>query len=229
MSQGSTSLHNTSTNPKNTARIVVLISGGGTNLQALIDAEHRGELDAQIVGVISNKAEAYGLVRAKMAGIETAVVPKRKEVQRSDYDRELSDVVAQFDPDLVVLAGFMRLLSSTFLNNHNVMNLHPALPGCFAGMNAIGRAYNAWKNNEVDQVGVMVHWVPDEGVDDGPVIDTEKIELPTAPKPRELTLEQFENRIHKAEHVLIVRGANKAIAQLAHVKSMLQSQEETHE
>lgn len=205
--------------------IVVLISGGGTNLQALIDAQDSGRLDGEIVAVVSNKADAYGLERAANAQLETAVVPKLPGQKRSQYDRELREIVSEYSPDLVVLAGFMRLLTKEFLTHFNVINLHPALPGQFAGLNAIERCHEAWQLGKVDQAGVMVHWVPDEGVDDGPVIDTEQIELSgtTAQHTpdtqlRDMSLADFEAAIHRAEHTLIVRATNMALEQITQLE-----------
>ncbi len=92
------------------ARLVVMISGNGTNLQAVIDACRSGELPAEVVAVISNKAEAYGLERARLAGIPGVIFPKLKEEDRRQYDTRLAELVASYHPDWVVLAGWMRLL-----------------------------------------------------------------------------------------------------------------------
>jgi len=121
-----------------TARLIVLISGNGSNLQAILDACSSGELDAKVVSVISNKADAYGLVRAQNAGVEATHFPKLKNESRNEYDARLAVVVLAKQPDYVILAGWMRVLSSSFLSSfpNRVINLHPALPEMFPGTHA---------------------------------------------------------------------------------------------
>ena len=152
-----------------TIRLVVLISGNGSNLQAILDACASGELPASVVCVISNKADAYGLVRAKNAGVEAVHFPKLENESRNDYDARLSVYVSTCLPDYVVLAGWMRILTSSFLNQfpNRVVNLHPALPDTFPGAHAIERAYEAYQRGEIQHTGIMVHLVPDQGVDNG--------------------------------------------------------------
>ncbi len=116
-----------------TARLVVLVSGGGTNLQAILDACASGTIDAEVVAVVSNRADAFGLERARRAGIEAHHVPVDGR-SRAIYDGVLSHVVADARPDLVVLAGWMRLLTNGFLRRFPVINIHPALPGAFPGI-----------------------------------------------------------------------------------------------
>src|SRR5262245_28894208 len=118
-----------------TARLVVLISGNGCNLQAVLDARTSDELPASVVCVISNKADAYGLIRAKNAGIEAIHFAKQGNESRNEYDARLAEFVASKQPDYVVLAGWMRILSSSFLSSfpNRVINLHPALPETFPG------------------------------------------------------------------------------------------------
>jgi formyltetrahydrofolate-dependent phosphoribosylglycinamide formyltransferase len=186
---------------KMSMKLVVLISGNGSNLQAIIDACALHELSAQVVAVISNKAEAYGLVRAKNAGVPAIYFARLPDEPRRDYDARLADQVAQYQPDYVVLAGWMRLLTSAFLDRFPqcVVNLHPALPGMFPGTHAIERAYAAYQHGEISQTGLMVHRVPNEGVDNGPVLATQEIFF----QPGE-PLEEFEARVHAAEHQLLV-------------------------
>src|SRR5690606_24030598 len=135
-----------SSTTEGTMRIVVLISGRGTNLQAILDACARGEIAGDVVCVVSNRRAAYGLERAHAANVPTeylALKPfKDRGEPRSAYDAALADVVARYTPDLVVLAGFMHVLSPAFLDRfpNQVINLHPALPGEFAGTHAIERA-----------------------------------------------------------------------------------------
>ena len=191
------------------SRLVVLISGNGSNLQAILDACASGELPASVVCVISNKADAYGLVRAKNAGVEAIQYPKLEKESRQDYDKRLADYVTTKHPDYIVLAGWMRILSSAFLSSfpNRVINLHPALPGTFPGTHAIERAYDAFQKGEIDHTGIMVHLVPDEGVDDGPVLATQDIEL-----IKDESLEDFEIRVHKLEHNLLVNTIRDMIA-----------------
>ena len=183
------------------ASIVVLISGSGSNLQAILDACASGELKAQVAAVISNKRDAFGLERARRANVPAIVKPKPKEQDRREYDAELSDLVVAYQPDWVVLAGWMRVLSSAFLDRfpQHVVNLHPALPGTFPGTHAIERAYEAYRAKEIAQTGVMVHLVPDEGIDNGPVLAQEIV--PITPED---SLESLEARIHTVEHRLLV-------------------------
>lgn len=184
-----------------TSKIAVLISGSGSNLQAILDACASGELNAQVIAVISNQREAYGLERAKRANVPAIVKPKPRELDRRVYDAELADLVAAYQPDWVVLAGWMRVLSSAFLDRfpQRVVNLHPALPGAFPGTHAIERAYAAYRDGEIDRTGVMAHLVPDEGVDDGPVLA--QAIVPINPDD---TLESLEVRMHAVEHRLLV-------------------------
>lgn len=183
-------------------RLVVLISGNGSNLQAVLDACRSGELPARVTAVISNQPQAYGLIRARQAGVETVSLPKQPGQTRREYDAALADLAAGFEPDYVILAGWMRLLTSDFLSRfpNRVVNLHPALPGTFPGTHAIERAYAAWQSGEIDRSGVMIHLVPDEGVDSGPVLAAEPILF----QPGE-SLEQFEARVHALEHRLLVQ------------------------
>lgn len=190
-------------------RLVVLVSGNGSNLQALLDAAASGTLDADVVAVVSNKPDAFGLTRAAKAQVATDVVERHDDSEaRADYDHRLAEAVAVHQPELVVLAGWMRLLTPVFLDRFPVINLHPALPGQFPGTHAIDRAFEAWQQGKTDRSGVMVHWVPDDGVDDGPVIATTDVPFVEAD-----TLESFENRMHQAEHALLVDAVNLVVAE----------------
>ncbi len=189
-------------------RLVVLISGSGTNLQAILDACRDGTLPAAVAAVVSNKRDAFGLERARKAGVPAVVKPKPKEQDRREYDSELADLVASYKPDWVILAGWMRVLSSNFLSRFpaRVMNLHPALPDAFPGTHAIDRAFEAFQRGEIKGTGVMVHLVPDEGVDSGPVLLQEEVSVLAGD-----TLESLEARIHSVEHRLLVAAIRKAI------------------
>ena len=183
------------------SRLVVLISGNGSNLQAILDACASGELPASVVCVISNKADAYGLVRAKNAGVEAVHFPKLENETRQEYDARLANYVTTKLPDYIILAGWMRILSSSFLSSfpNRVINLHPSLPNMFPGTQAIERAFEAYQRGEIQHTGVMVHFVPDESVDNGPVLATEIVPI----HPID-TLESLEERVHEVEHRLLV-------------------------
>lgn len=192
------------------ARLVVLISGVGTNLQAILDACQQGRLPAEVAAVISNRRDAYGLERARLAGVPALALPKRKETDRLEYDRALAGQVAAFQPDWIVLAGWLRLLSMAFLGRFpgRVVNIHPALPGAFPGLDAIECAFEAWQRGEIDHSGVMIHLVPDEGVDSGPVLAQEHVAF----QPGD-TLESFAERVHALEHRLYVETLHRLLSQ----------------
>jgi len=189
-------------------RLVVFISGNGSNLQAVMDACESRELSASVVAVFSNKADAYGLVRAHEAGIPAIHFPKMKSESRQDYDARLAETVLTYAPNYIVLAGWMRILTSAFLDRfqNRVINLHPALPGMFPGINAIERAYEAFKQNRIGHTGVMVHLVPDEGVDNGPVLASEVVPIQHGD-----TVTSLQERIQKAEHALLVSALKTVI------------------
>ena len=188
-------------------RIAVLISGSGTNLQAIIDAVAAGRLPSvEIAVVVSNRKAAYGLQRARAAGIPTEYVPLGVYLcagrTRREYDAELARLLYEgHRAEWVVQAGWMHLFSMSFLQHYpnRVINLHPALPGTFPGMHAIERAWDAYQHGELKETGVLVHLVPDEGVDDGPVLAQEIV--PIYPSD---TLEALEARVHQTEHRLLV-------------------------
>ena len=180
-----------------TARLVVLASGHGSNLQAVLDACGDGRIAAQVHAVVSDRADAYALERAETAGVTALRMAKRADETRAGYDARLAEAVATFAPDWVVLAGWLRLLSMSFLREFpgRVINLHPALPGEFVGLHAIEQA---WRSGH-DRTGVTVHLVPDEGVDDGPVLATVIVPI----HARE-SLDALTARVHAAEHQLLV-------------------------
>jgi formyltetrahydrofolate-dependent phosphoribosylglycinamide formyltransferase len=194
------------------ARLVVLISGSGTNLQAIIDAIDGKILDAKIALVVSNRKAAYGLVRAEQAHIPTLYFPLKPyaELGRNVYDHDLAAQIKAYDPDLIVLAGWMHVLSPEFLTKfpQQVINLHPALPGQFAGIDAIERSFKAYQRGEVQHGGCMVHYVIPE-VDAGDVIAKAVV-----PITQEDTLESFEARLHEAEHRLLVESIRLVLSGL---------------
>jgi formyltetrahydrofolate-dependent phosphoribosylglycinamide formyltransferase len=195
-------------------RLAILISGSGTNLQALIDAIGAGTLNTEIVLVVSNRKAAYGLVRAQEAGIPTLYFPLKPYTDagkdRAQYDADLAAQIAPYQPDLIVLAGWMHIFSPAFLDMfpERVINLHPALPGAFAGINAIERTFDAYQRGEVSHGGCMVHYVIPE-VDAGAVIVQEIV-----PIYLEDTLADFEARLHAAEHRIIVEAVRRCAVDL---------------
>jgi formyltetrahydrofolate-dependent phosphoribosylglycinamide formyltransferase len=202
-------------------KIIILISGNGSNLQAIINAITDNTLNAQISLVVSNKPDAYGLTRASTSKIPTLTFPYSSKTYKSrvEYDLALADaLMSSFRketngndgciPDLIVLAGWMRILSADFINRFppgRIINLHPALPGAFDGAHAIERAFEAYQKGEITETGCMVHKVIPE-VDRGEVILVQRIEI-----RKEDTLETLEERIHVHEHALIVKGVKKAL------------------
>ena len=192
-------------------RIVVLASGSGTNCQALLDACASGELEAEIAAIVTNNPEAGVLARADAAGVASVVVEHRGRdpEMRRQADERLIEAIQAHAPDLVILAGWMRILGAEVGARVRILNLHPAKPGEFAGVGAIERAFEAYANGEIDESGVMVHWVPDEGVDVGPVVVTDTVAFEAND-----TLEAFKARMHAMEHRLIVEGARRALTLL---------------
>jgi phosphoribosylglycinamide formyltransferase 1 len=190
--------------------LVVLASGNGSNLQAVLDACRDGRLPATVVGVVSDKPGAGALRRATDAEVPAVCLVRQTGESRVDYDARLADIVAGFGADWVVLAGWMRLLSMAFLGwfPNRVVNLHPSLPGDLVGMYAIERAFEESRAGVRTGSGVMVHVVPDEGVDDGPVLGS--VEVPIHPDD---SLATFEARMHAAEHDLLVSTLLRLCAQ----------------
>ena len=193
-----------------TARLVVLASGNGTNLQAIIDACESKQIDAQVVGVVSDKHEAFALNRAQCHNVETAVVAAKPHETRQQYDARLAPVVGMWQPHIVVLAGFMRVLSNSFPSQfpNQVINIHPALPGELPGTRAIERAFVEFTRGSRHVTGVMVHFVPDEGVDNGPVIAQQTVPIHVAD-----TLSSLEARVHATEHALVIDALQQLITQ----------------
>jgi formyltetrahydrofolate-dependent phosphoribosylglycinamide formyltransferase len=187
-------------------RLVVLISGSGTNLQAILDAIAERRLQAEVVLVISNRKAALGLVRAGRAGVPHLYFPLKPyrdaSLSREAYDADLAEVVSNCRPDLIVLAGWMHVLSPAFLDRfpHQVINLHPALPDTFPGTEAIRRAFEAYRRGEITHSGCMVHYAVPE-VDAGAVIVSAAVPI----QPDD-TLDSFEERMHATEHGIIVEA-----------------------
>lgn len=193
--------------------LAVLVSGFGSNLQAIIDACESGALpNTQVSVVVSNRKDAYALKRAEAHSIPTIYHPLRPYRLagrlREEYDADLAKKLSSYPVDLVIQAGWMHVFSMAFLRHFpgRVLNIHPALPGMFPGTHAIERAYEAFQRGEIAHTGVMVHYVPDEGVDVGPVIVQEVV--PIYPQD---TLQDLEARIHAVEHRIYVQAIAKVL------------------
>jgi len=151
----------------NPLRLAVLISGSGSNLQAIIDAIESGELGAEIGVVISNNPNAYGLQRAQQHGLPVAVIDHRDFDKRADYDARLQQQLEAVAPDYIVLAGYMRILGARFIETfaHRILNIHPSLLPAYKGLNTHQRALDAGESRH----GVSIHLVTAE-LDDGPIL-----------------------------------------------------------
>lgn len=151
--------------------VVILISGGGSNLQAIINASQTGELPVDIRAVISNIDGAYGLVRAQKAGIPTEVIKHTDFTSREDFDLALQNSIDSHQPALIILAGFMRLLSDNFVNHYlgRMINIHPSLLPKFKGLNTHQRALEEHRAGTLKEHGASVHFVTPD-LDGGPVI-----------------------------------------------------------
>jgi phosphoribosylglycinamide formyltransferase 1 len=189
------------------ARLVVLASGGGSNLQAIVDACATGDIAAEVVLVVSDQPDAPALQRVPPD--RSCLLMRNDGETRRDYDSRLRAVVAAAEPDWVVMAGWMRIVTMAFLDGFasRVINLHPALPGELAGTHAIERAFDEAQRNLRTHSGVMVHLVPDEGVDCGPVLATV-----TVPIGADDTLEAFAATMHRAEHQLLVSTLQRLVS-----------------
>lgn len=218
--------------------ITVLISGSGSNLQALLEAQKSGVLAGTITQVISSSESAYGLQRAANFAVPTKThvlktyykgttkdqTELRRE-RREQFNRDLANLLIHGNiegtadasyskPDLVVCAGWMLILSPTVLlplekAGISIINLHPALPGAFDGTHAIDRAWKAGQAGEITHGGVMIHKVIAE-VDRGEPVLVKQLEL-----RKDESLEEYEDRVHAVEHVAIVDGTNIVLAELA--------------
>jgi phosphoribosylglycinamide formyltransferase-1 len=174
--------------------LVVLISGRGTNLQSIIDAAADGSLPVDIRAVLSNEPDAYGLTRARRAGIETLVLSHRDYASRDDFDAELMKRIDGFEPGLVALAGFMRILTPAFVDHYRgrLMNIHPSLLPEFPGLDTHQRALDA----KVKEHGASVHFVTSE-LDGGPLIVQARV-----PVKEDDDADTLAARVLEREHVI---------------------------
>ena len=179
-------------------RLGVVISGSGSNLQSIIDRLHKSPAAVEVAVVISDNAEAYGLQRAEEAGIPTAVIPMKDYDSRINHDLAMADELARHNVDLVVLAGYMLIVTVALLDRfpYKVINLHPSLLPAFQG----GTPIEDTIAHGARVTGVTVHFV-DEGTDTGPIILQEALEI----KYND-TVESLRERIHAMEHVMLPRA-----------------------
>lgn len=186
-------------------RIGVLISGGGTNLQALIDACEKGEINGEIAVVLSNKEDAFGLERARKAGIRAEYV-KWLGMAPEEYDEKLANILNEEGVQLVVLAGWLRVLTRYFIEHfrNRIINIHPSLIPSFCGKGYYGeKVHQAVLNAGVKITGATIHMV-DEGTDTGPILFQEAVNvLP------EDTVETLQKRVLKVEHKLLVNAVSE--------------------
>ncbi len=175
-------------------RIVVLISGSGSNLQAIIDACQLGRLKAEVVAVLSNKADAFGLQRAQQAGIATASLAIGDYADREAFDQALRQQIDSYRPDLVVLAGYMRILSAPFVTHYRgrLLNIHPSLLPKYPGLHTHRRAIESGDS----QHGASVHFVTEQ-LDGGPVIL--QAAIPVLPQDTE---QELAKRLLGKEHLI---------------------------
>jgi phosphoribosylglycinamide formyltransferase-1 len=186
--------------PADAPSIVVLISGSGSNLQALIDAQAHNQLSGKIVAVISNEPDAYGLTRAHDAGIDAVVLPHREYDSREAYDGALIKVIERHQPDIIVLAGFMRILTPRFVQRFlgKMLNIHPSLLPAYQGLNTHARVLA----DGASEHGCSVHFVTEE-LDGGPVAIQAALKI--AADDTEATLKE---KVHAREHLILPIAVN---------------------
>ena len=191
-------------------RVLVCVSGGGTNLQAIIDAEKAGNLgDTKIVRVISNNPGAYALERAKAAGIEGVCVSPKEYEKREEFHKSLLAAMNDAKPDLIVLAGFLVVIPKEVISTYRnrIINIHPSLIPSFCGTGYYGlKVHEAALERGVKITGATVHFV-DEGTDTGPIILQKAVEVKEGDTPKELQL-----RVMQEAEWVILPAAIKLIA-----------------
>ena len=175
-------------------RLVVLVSGGGSNLQSIMDACESGNLNAEVAAVISNNPDAGGLVRAAKASIPNLIIDHRQFDSRENFDRELCELIDSFSPDLVILAGFMRILTAELVNHFlgRMINIHPSLLPAYPGLNTHRRAIEAGDK----KAGATVHFVTPE-LDGGPSIIQAQVAIASTDNEQSLAA-----KVLKFEHLI---------------------------
>ena len=177
-------------------KIAVLFSGSGSNLEKILEAVHGRSFSTcriEVACLICNKKDAYGIQRAKKYGLETTIIEHANYEDRESFDKKMVEVIKASGAELVVLAGFMRILTSEFTQNVNAINLHPSLLPLFKGAHAIKESYNS----QMKVGGISVHHVNEE-LDAGEIIAQECFK-----KEKNMSFEEFEEKIHALEHILL--------------------------
>lgn len=182
-------------------KIAVLISGSGSNLEAIINACNSKNIDGTVISVICNDPKAYGIERAKNLNIEVRIIDHKKFLTREDFDDELDSYLTQVSPDLIVLAGFMRILGNKIIKKFDskMINLHPSILPLYPGLNTHEKVL---QNNDKNH-GITIHYVSSE-LDAGPIIAQGLIEVKTNESKDHLI-----ERIHKIEHILFPEIINE--------------------
>lgn len=203
--------------------VVVMVSGGGTNLQAIIDAVHSGKItNTRIAGVISNNQNAYALTRAEENGIAAQCISPKQFSDRTEFNRALLDVVDAMEPDIIVLAGFLVVIPPEMIRKyeHRIINIHPSLIPSFCGTGYYGlKVHEAALARGVKVVGATVHFV-DEGTDTGPIILQKAVEVQNGDTPQILqrrVMEQAEWQILPRAIDLIANGKVSVTERIATV------------
>ncbi len=201
----------TTTSDSLACKVVVLISGSGSNLQALIDGQQDSTLPIDICAVISNKPNVYGLERASNAGINHQVVDHKTFQSREDFDDALANVIDQYQPDLVVLAGFMRILTGDFVRRYQgrMLNIHPSLLPKYQGLNTHQRALDAGDACH----GVTVHFVTEE-LDGGPPVIQAIVPIQSSDNAQTLSA-----RVQQQEHIIYPMAVEWFAKQRLHLES----------
>ena len=177
-------------------KIAILFSGSGSNLEKILDQVHNKTFSTckiEVVCLICNKKDAYGIQRAKKYGLETTIIEHQNYPKRKSFDKEMVSVIKESQAELVILAGFMRILTSEFTQNVHAINLHPSLLPLFKGAHAIEESYNS----DMKVGGISVHYVSEE-LDAGKIIAQECFK-----KHKDMSFEEFEEKIHTLEHKLL--------------------------
>ena len=202
-------------------KIIVLISGNGSNLQAIIDACKSGIINGNVVGVISNEANAFGLERAKKDNIPSKVINHNHYNTREDFDKKLVSTIEIFQPDLIVLAGFMRILSPVMTSafKDKMINIHPSLLPKYPGLNTHEQVI---ANNDAEH-GVTIHYVSEE-LDGGPIIAQSKILV-----HKKQQLDDLIERIHKVEHMIFPKVISMIASDEINIKDTIREKKVIYE
>lgn len=202
-------------------KIIVLISGNGSNLQAIIDACKSGIINGKVVGVISNRDDAFGLERAKKDNIPSKVINHNNYNTRIDFDQKLVSTIKKFQPDLIVLAGFMRILSPIMTSafKDKMINIHPSLLPKYPGLNTHEQVI---ANNDAEH-GVTIHSVSEE-LDGGPIIAQSKILVHKKQK-----LDDLIERIHKVEHMIFPKVISMIASKEIDIKDTIREKKVIYE